>query len=330
VSILEGLARIQGLNEVERLVQQSMVSDASSLTAIAQYLHGLGGKRIRPLLCLTLAAVAGVQEPTEELVTVAAGIELIHLATLLHDDIIDGSPLRRHQPSPLAVYGIPKTLLTGDFLLVRAFGLCAMLPRYVIQATERACVELTEGEVLEEPLFVVSHTLESSLAVARKKTASLFSLATESAAYLCSLPSPTVEQLRLFGEELGIAFQMLDDILDVTSNEKELGKRPGTDLLERKPSLVNLLWLESSKSSSLSRRLFEPPGTPEEELPWMTASLEEIVNGGIVDEARSRAKSRADSALAYLSEAFTSMPSADAEAYRLLQQLAEFVIQRVS
>jgi geranylgeranyl pyrophosphate synthase len=146
------LAGLQGMKEVETLISSKLTSDAELLETIPAYLLGLGGKRIRPAMTLLVSRAFGsksVEFPVAEVIDVAAGIELIHMATLLHDDIIDKSPLRRHKQSPFLKFGLGNSLLAGDFLLVRAFSLCARLDRYVIDATEQACIELTEGEILE-------------------------------------------------------------------------------------------------------------------------------------------------------------------------------------
>jgi octaprenyl-diphosphate synthase len=221
---------------------------------IPEYLLSLGGKRIRPALTLLTAKALGASTISQDILDVAAGIELIHMATLMHDDIIDQSPIRRHQPSPYAKFGVPLTLLSGDFLLTRAFGLCAKLDDTVIGATEQACIELVEGEALETALYTHSHTRASSITIAQRKTASLFRLATFCAGHLAKAPQEAVRSLSQFGESLGIAFQMIDDILDVISTEAVLGKQPGLDLSERKPSIVNVLWLESGDPAAAPLR----------------------------------------------------------------------------
>ncbi len=166
------------LQRVEAQIRETFRSDAETLTKISEYLLALGGKRIRPLLAIVSGRLFGMDTPSSELVAAAAGIELIHMATLLHDDIIDQSPTRRSRDSAYRAFGLPNSLITGDFLLARAFGLCAHLYTFVIEATERACVELTEGEILEGHLGSgTAVSLEDYLGVVKRKTASLFALA---------------------------------------------------------------------------------------------------------------------------------------------------------
>lgn len=315
---------LTGLSEVENLVAAKLDSEAALLTEIGHYLLSMGGKRIRPILCLLVARVLGVRSPPSQLIEVAAGIELIHMATLLHDDIIDKSPLRRHRESPFKKFGAESTLLCGDFLLTRAFSLCAHLDEFVINATERACIDLTEGEILETPLFQSKHTVDTSLTIARKKTASLFRLAALTAAHIAGLPEELVRRMGDFAENLGVAFQILDDILDVTADERTLGKQSGIDLHERKPSLVNVLWQQ--EEGELSRRLSAPPAADDSQ--WVQAALAELRGSRAIEKAQRYALNHAEAARAALDEvvaAHATVSKADAE---LLQMLVDFTVAR--
>ena len=295
------LTLVPELVQVEAVIRASFRSDVPSMRNIPEYLLSLGGKRIRPVLTLLCARALGAHEITGDIIDVAAGIELIHMATLMHDDIIDQSPVRRHKPSPYATFGTADTLLSGDFLLTRAFGLCAKLDDEIINATEQACIELVEGEALESALHKDRHTKATSLTIAQRKTASLFRLAAFCAAHLTDSPEHTVTHMKTFGESLGVAFQIIDDILDVTSDEATLGKKQGLDLVERKPSLVNVLWLESGDPDA--QRLLSAPGSPGEERAWVDASLMKLRDGPIIAEAKQMAASYADTATRALAEA---------------------------
>ncbi len=346
-SSLSALTKLPGLGEVESIISSRLGSDAPKITEISQYLLTLGGKRIRPVLTLLCGELFGIKPPFGadprgcQLLDIAAGIELIHMATLLHDDIIDKSPVRRHKPSPYKLFGTDSTLLTGDFLLTRAFGLCARLDRFVIDRTEEACIALTEGEILETNLIEDSHSVTSSLLVAKKKTASLFRLAAESAAHLAGTTDAVVEQMALFGENLGIAFQILDDVLDVTSDEATLGKRSGQDLRERKPSLVNVLWLVSDeplpKSSGFelsdgAKRLKTSPADydPSSEDRWVSECLKFLPSSKTVDQARATAKDFVFKAQAALGKAADLHgQTVDKGALKALRSLTEFVLDRV-
>lgn len=241
-----------GLALVEKRIDHALQSDARLLTEVSRYLLKLGGKRIRPFFAILSGKLFGMDSPTPALIDVAAGIELIHMATLLHDDIIDNSPTRRHHTSAFVYYGLTPTLLAGDFLLVKAFGLCARLDAFVIQETEKACVELTEGEILEGKINPDAPcTLGNYLTIVGKKTASLFSLAAAVGSHLAGAPEGCVHCLQRFGHYAGIAFQMIDDILDIVASEDLLGKPVGTDLRQQTPSLVNVLWINSGDQKAV-------------------------------------------------------------------------------
>lgn len=315
---------VPGLDAVEELVQAKFDSDAPLLSEIPQYLFALGGKRMRPILSLLSARALGLVEPSRELIDVAAGIELIHMATLLHDDIIDRSPLRRHQDSPFIKFGLESTLLSGDFLLVRAFSLCARLDTFIIDSTEQACIELTEGEILETPLHQAKHDQESSLNIARKKTASLFRLATRSAAHLAHAGAGAIEAMSVFGEKLGVAFQVLDDILDVTSSEDLLGKKSGIDLRERKPSLVNVLWLQSG--SALAARLADQEAIDDQ---FIEAALQELRQSDVIAQARAIARQYTDAAARALDHAAKLAPTTNHLAITALQTVLDYTLERM-
>ena len=309
---------------MEELIKSKLHSDAQILKEISFYLLELGGKRIRPAICLISAKALRGNNNNSKLIQIAAGIELIHMATLLHDDIIDKSKIRRHKSSPLKKYGANSTLLAGDFLLVRAFSLCSKLDPYIIEKTEQACVDLTEGEVLELPLYQEKHSTESSLHIAKKKTASLFRLACESAAFLCCDDKKIIEYMSHFGENIGMAFQVLDDILDVTSNEEILGKEPGADIRERKPSLVNVLWLESG--DKLAEKLLSEP---DDDIFYVERALMQLRNSEVIRAAKNIANRYLNTALDFLNYIENNHRNIDTQALGALKGLAEYCSQRM-
>jgi geranylgeranyl pyrophosphate synthase len=322
-----------GIELVELTIASKLTSDAQDLVEISNYLKNLGGKRIRPLLALSVGEALGLDEKNRSLVNIAAGIELIHMATILHDDIIDHSPLRRHHQSPYIRFGAEKSLLCGDFLLTRAFGLCALLDDYVISETEKACIELTEGEILETPLYTTDHNITSYLTIAKKKTAALFKLAAICAGHIAESPLKVIKLLENFGYTLGVSFQMLDDILDVASDQKTLGKLPGTDIRERKPSLINILWI--SEKLPGYQKLLSPPQAnaqqfssdlAENEEEFIERSLKMLNSGELIKKARLLAQEQADQALKSLEEINTLLPTADLEK---LKMLVGFTIERL-
>lgn len=321
------LSLVPELTTVESIISAAFASDVRLMREIPAYLLKLGGKRIRPVLSLLAGKALGLSTPPQALLDISAGIELIHMATLLHDDIVDRSPTRRHQPSPYAKYGTNATLLSGDFLLTRAFGLCARLDSTIITATEQACIELVEGEALETSLYEDDHTLETSLVIAERKTASLFRLAAFCASHVAGISPDRVLSMSTFGQELGVAFQIIDDILDVTSDEATLGKRAGLDIIERKPSAVNVLWLESGDPRA--RRLkTPPPQNQDDESEFVAESLAHLINGPVIAQARKLAISRAETARAALRSALESSSDRGGVAGASLEAVIDFAIER--
>jgi octaprenyl-diphosphate synthase len=323
-------AKLSGLPLVEGVIASKLHSDALMLQEIPQYLLSLGGKRIRPILTLIVDQLfkptnPNQQVPSKEVIDIAAGIELIHMATLLHDDIIDRSALRRHKTSPFFVYGLPGTLLAGDFLLVRAFALCAHLDTYIIEATELACVELTEGEILETSLQHNKHSIESSLQIAQKKTASLFRLSCETASFLAGVDKELIKKMAAYGEALGIAFQIVDDILDVVSTEEKLGKKPGTDIRERKPSIINVLWLESGDPLA-KKLLIDAAEITEQDI---IQALNQIKSGSVIENARAIAKEYVIKAQASFDHVVKSGLKLDPQAQDALRALSEYALERM-
>ena len=324
-NILETLiSHTTELSLVEELIRSKFNSEAYLLREIPEYLLSLGGKRIRPILNLLCFKAIGEKVASKDIISISAGIELIHMATLLHDDIIDKSDLRRHQESAFRKYGLASTLLSGDFLLVRAFSLCSTLPPEIIKKTEEACVALTEGEILETPLFSTKHTIESSLDIAKKKTAALFSLAGFSAGFLSKKSDNCCQNLFSFGENIGIAFQILDDILDITSTKEKLGKPPGIDIRERKPSIVNILWLKTGSNSS--KTLLTETDISDQ---TVLDSIDEIKKSGVIKEAKELARDYAIKAKNQFNKAIEEVESPDQNSISLIDSLIEYTLERL-
>ena len=310
------------LSLVEDEIRTRFASDAQNLSDISSYLLALGGKRIRPILAILSARLFGMHFSTPELVTACAGIELIHMATLLHDDIIDKSAMRRHKESAYVRFGLPSTLLAGDFLLVRAFGMCGRLDKTLIDETEQACIRLTEGEELEGIINTNNQiSIDTYRDVVGKKTGALFHLACLGGAHLAGAQRKAVDLMGEFGDALGLAFQMIDDILDVTADEQLLGKPAGTDLKQKTPSLVNILWLQSGDLKA--REFFN---IPEPTFDQAKSLIEHLLNKGIVDLARKHAKEEADRAKLILDELETF--GINQETQNQLKAIVDYTLNR--
>jgi len=235
------------LARVESRLAAELASREARLEAIGAHLVGAGGKRIRPsvvLLVFHAAAGEGSRARHDDAIEVAVALELIHSATLLHDDIIDGGETRRGRPSALSTFGLADTLVAGDFLFSRAFALCARFEAEVIRWAAEACISLTEGEVMQGRFrHNAAVTPADYLEIVERKTASLFAAGARPAAHLADAPSALVEAMASCGRQVGLAFQVSDDLLDVEGHPALTGKPRGIDLRDGNPSLPIVLAL---------------------------------------------------------------------------------------
>jgi len=217
---------------VENKLSRLLDSNEALIGEICHYLVDGGGKRLRPLfILLVYRACGGVSEKIEDAVDAAIALELIHSATLLHDDIIDGGLLRRGKPSAFARYGFAPSLVAGDFLFCRAFELCGRFEERLVRTAAQACIQLTEGEVMEGRMrHNAAATIDDYVAVITRKTASLFAAGGKVAADLAGADAKTIAAMETLGLSLGLAFQMIDDLLDVLGPEEKIGKPVGSDL----------------------------------------------------------------------------------------------------
>ncbi|HLK87473.1 MAG TPA: polyprenyl synthetase family protein [Candidatus Binataceae bacterium] len=233
---------------VEEKLGALLDSNESLIAEICHYLVDGAGKRLRPAFVLLVHRACGGNDRTApDAVDAAIAIELIHSATLLHDDIIDGGMLRRGKPSALARFGPAATLVAGDYLFCRAFELCGRFEENLVRTAAQACIQLTEGEVMEGRLrHNAAASLKDYLAVIARKTASLFAAGGKVAADLAGAPRRTIDQMQHLGNAVGMAFQMIDDLLDILGPEEKIGKPVGSDLRAGIPSLPVVLGAASN------------------------------------------------------------------------------------
>ncbi len=238
---------------VDTLIRTRLASDVVLINQIAEHIIGGGGKRLRPMLHLIAAHAAGYRG--RDHVQLAALIEFIHTSTLLHDDVVDESDLRRGRQTANAVWGNAASVLVGDFLYSRSFQLMIELDsmrvmRILADTTNR----IAEGEVLQLLNIGNPDTTERAyLDVIERKTAVLFAAATRLGAVLAGLPADQEEALARYGMDLGYAFQIADDVLDYASDAGTLGKNIGDDLAEGKPTLPLILAIARSTPTQAER-----------------------------------------------------------------------------
>lgn len=237
------------LSAVDDLIRANLTSDVPLVEEIATYLVSAGGKRLRPLLVLLCSKACGY--PGEAHIKLAAVIEFLHTAMLLHDDVVDESDLRRGRKTVNAAWGNPPSVLVGDFLHSRAFEMMVEIGNMrVMEILSRATNVIAEGEVQQLYSIRNPETSEAQyLEIIRRKTAMLFQAAAHSGAVLAGASQPVEEALRDYGLHLGLAFQLVDDQLDYLGDAAELGKNVGDDLAEGKMTLPLISALEKGDES---------------------------------------------------------------------------------
>jgi octaprenyl-diphosphate synthase len=277
---------------VDRLIRESLDSNVVLIRQVAEYIIGSGGKRLRPMLVVLAARACGYRGDAH--ITAAAIIEFIHTATLLHDDVVDESDLRRGKETAHEVWGNAASVLVGDFLYSRSFQMMVTIESMrVMSVLSDATNTIAEGEVEQ---LLNMHDPEVSEAryfsVIEKKTAKLFEAACQLGAVLAGKPA-LEEALARFGRELGVAFQVADDVLDYTADADTLGKNIGDDLAEGKPTLPLIL---SRKSASPDEKALIDETIRRGEIARIDEIVELIRGNGALDASMNTARQRSERA----------------------------------
>ncbi len=313
----------EDLQKVEEEFCQQSVSSVPAITEIGQYLQGGGGKRLRPTLVLLSSRLCGYDGPA--MIRLGAVVELLHTATLVHDDIIDGADTRRGRPSTNSRWGNHMSVLAGDWLYMQAFNVALAERQFKILDLLIGLTQvMVEGELLQLTLLrKIDITEDEYFELSYRKTACLFSACLRLGAILGHKSEEMEMKLGSYGVNLGLAFQLVDDLLDFTSSEEKLGKPVGSDLREGKLTLPLIYLLErcpKSEAAKISRALEEP------EFP--SAGFDEILNlmnrYGALNRSRAKARELAEQARSVL-ENFPDSPYRDA-----LRSLPEFILDRES
>jgi octaprenyl-diphosphate synthase len=281
------------MREVDAVIQRRLASDVAMINQIAHYIIGAGGKRIRPMLVLLFSGALGFSG--RERFELAATVEFIHTATLLHDDVVDESALRRGRQTANARFGNAASVLVGDFVYSRAFQMMVSVNRMrVLEVLADATNVIAEGEVLQlMNMHDADLAVDDYLRVIRFKTAKLFEASARLGAVLAEAPPEVEEDCAAYGRSLGTAFQLVDDLLDYEGATAQLGKNVGDDLREGKPTLPLLIAME--RGSAPERDLIRQAIQHGE-----VARLPEIVqivgSTGALDATRSAARAEAEKA----------------------------------
>lgn len=308
-------------DQVNELIVGQLHSDVGLVENIGQYIIDAGGKRLRPLLVLLSANSCGYNGSQHA--SLAAIIEFIHTATLLHDDVVDTSDLRRGRATANAKYGNAPSVLVGDFLYSRAFQMLVAIGNMnIMKIIADTTNIISEGEVQQLINAGNPNTSETEYnEVIRKKTAQLFDAAAETGAVLAGASPEQQSAMGKYGHHLGMAFQLVDDALDYDGNTEELGKNVGDDLAEGKPTLPLIYAMQhgSTEQATLIRKCIENGGIDQ-----MDAILKAIHTTGALAYTMDCAREHSLQAKSCLA----NLP--DSKEQRALYELADFAIQRSS
>ncbi|MDO8651165.1 MAG: octaprenyl diphosphate synthase [Undibacterium sp.] len=307
------------MTAVNQVIRQQLHSEVPLVNQIAEYIISAGGKRIRPVLVLLMANAYQYQGKHHH--ELAAIVEFIHTATLLHDDVVDESSLRRGRQTANALFGNAASVLVGDFLYSRAFQMMVSINSMrVMQILADATNVIAEGEVLQ---LLNMHdpdvTEERYLQVIRSKTAKLFEAAAQVGALIAGANVEQIEAAAEYGRSLGTAFQLIDDVLDYSGNADDIGKNVGDDLREGKPTLplIYLMKHGTEEQKNLVRSCIEQGDESK-----FDAILAAITHSGALDYTKNEANKAAASARASVASL------ADSPYKQALLTLASFAVDR--
>lgn len=309
----------EAIHSVENLMRQQATGRYPDLGAALELLLSSGGKRIRPTMTLLVGKMLGAE--SNRLVTLSAAIELLHTATLVHDDLIDGSLLRRGMPTLNSQWSPGATVLTGDFLFASAAKLAAATDSIpVMHLFSHTLTVIVNGEINQLFNSRCSTNTQDYFSRIYSKTASLFETSAKSAALISPVDERTIEAMRAFGYEIGMAFQIVDDILDFTGEQLVIGKPVGSDLRQGIITLPCLIYIQKNADDPICKKIIngDCPRSDAE----LTALVESIRLSSAIKEALQTARNHVQTGINHLH----TLPNSPER--QNLQSLAEFIVER--
>lgn len=304
---------------VNQLIMRQLHSRVPLVEKIGSYIISAGGKRLRPLVVLLAARACGMNDPRQH--SLATIIEFLHTATLLHDDVVDTSDLRRGRSTANALWGNAPSVLVGDFLFTRAFELMVEMGNMeIMRVLANATNVVAEGEVLQLTKVRDANTDEATyMQVIRSKTAMLFEASAHTGAMLAGATDEQTEALRRYGDALGTAFQLIDDVLDYNGDAEAMGKNVGDDLAEGKPTLPLIFTMRegTEAQAQLVRQAIQKGGMDN-----IAAIQAAVRDSGALEYTENLAREMSE-------EAVNLLQVLPASAFRdSLEQLARFAVDR--
>ncbi len=311
------------LQRVEEMIIETITTQQPLLTEIAMHVVRSGGKRIRPGIgLLSFHAVNG--KNVDRVIRLATAFELIHSATLVHDDINDGSDTRRGAIAAYKKYGVQRALITGDFLFVQGFRLGGVMDAVdIVNMVADACTKMAESEILQtEVEHETSAPVETYLKIINGKTAKPMEASARVGAYIGEGSTSQLHALGEFGLNIGYAFQIVDDILDIVGNEADIGKPRGMDILDGKPNLPLMLAMnEGSGDKDFIRTVYKSKTKTSEDIQM---AVEIVSKSDALEKAREYAQN-------FKEKALSNLDVLDPSVYKdALFDLADTVVNRRS
>ena len=310
------------MTAMETLMRQILANTDPFVDEIVQYSLQIGGKRLRPAIVFLSGKIVGTV--TEQHIQAAASLEFVHTATLIHDDILDGASIRRHLATFNVRWNAQIGVLAGDLLLTHALELMTQTGEIEgVRSLTKACTQTCEGELWQigaTGRFDMS--TEEYLQIIAGKTAPLLACSAQLGAFYASADETMVERFWRFGQQLGLAFQIIDDVLDLVGETDTAGKTLRTDLIHHKPTLPLILYLQNVTTEEQKETLIRirRDDFAEQSADWIVERLQE---SGAIDSARKTAQQLIDEALEFLTKI-----EGNPEAKRALAELAHFVVSR--
>ena len=307
------------LSRVEDLMMENLESENDELTEMCQYVISSGGKRLRPSLCILGYKVCG-GEDVSKAIDVGSAFEIIHSATLIHDDINDQGDVRRGKKALHKAYTITKAIIAGDYMFAMGFRLLASAAPQIVGFVVEASASMGAGEFVQKDFEHASNvTEEDYIRIITGKTAKLFEASMRSGAAIANADTETMDALGNYAFTLGLAFQIMDDTLDVVGDSRNTGKLVGTDMIEGKPTLPVIYAMEDPVAGDRIKALFE-------KVDVTTDDVHEAIDLIRTTDAVARCASRAEEYIAAAKQYLSVLPDS---AYKdSLIDLADYVIRR--
>ena len=287
------------LSEVERTIVEVVHSDNPELDEMCNYVITSGGKRVRPAICILSYLACGGKD-VRKAIRMGSAFEVVHSASLIHDDINDKSEIRRGRRTLHKEYCVSKAIVAGDYMMAKGFQALGSTSREIVDVIVEAASRMSEGEFVQKDFEHAKNVTENDYyEIIKGKTAKFIQACAKSGAYISGAEAETVEAIGNYALATGMAFQIIDDTLDVIGNLNNTGKRVGLDLLEGKPTLPTILAMKDPKYGGRIAEIFVKAEAAEEDV---AEALELIKKTDVIETCRKKAEEFIEDALSHLKE----------------------------